>query len=116
MARTDAHGFFTLRVPPGPYVLRATRDGYISTYREAVYVRNDDRLSRSITLIRADEGDARLVLASTAQPDVLDEPAGTPDDAGRTLSEAAWRLRHLPRTALRDERPVAAAWQGSTGR
>src|SRR5436190_8279339 len=39
--RTDPAGHFTLPLPPGDYVLRATRDGYISTYREVVRVQPD---------------------------------------------------------------------------
>src|SRR5690606_20666732 len=53
MVRTDDTGRFSLRLPPGPYVLRATRDGYISTYRELIDVRREITISRSITLIRA---------------------------------------------------------------
>lgn len=118
LARTDERGRFSLRLPPGPYVLRATRDGYISTFREAVHVGSDSTLTRTITLIRADHADPALVLASTRQPAA---PAGSGDaetDAtAETVapSETAWRLRHLPRTALRD-RAAPAAWAPAASR
>ena len=32
MARSDESGQFVLALPPGEYILRATRDGYVSTY------------------------------------------------------------------------------------
>src|SRR6187455_1399059 len=35
-ARSDPAGRFSLALLPGEYILRATRDGYVSTYREAV--------------------------------------------------------------------------------
>lgn len=111
MVRTDDTGRFSLRLPPGPYVLRATRDGYISTYRELIDVRREITISRSITLIRADELEERPVLASTAQPAAVFDPLPASDEAGdgeASTSETAWRLRHLPRTALRDEAGTAA--------
>jgi hypothetical protein len=37
-ARTDAAGAFNLPLVPGEYVLRATRDGYVSPYKELVRV------------------------------------------------------------------------------
>src|SRR5690349_10201573 len=51
MAKTDIVGRFTLSLPPGQYVLRATREGYVSTYREAVRIQSDVALRRSITLV-----------------------------------------------------------------
>src|SRR6188474_559026 len=34
LAKSDDQGRFSLPLPPGEYVLRATRQGYISQYRE----------------------------------------------------------------------------------
>ena len=83
-ARSDAHGRFQLTVPPGDYVLRATRNGYVSKYRESVRVQSSISLERTITLFRQEEAIA----------------AARPDDHSHT--ELAWRLRHLPRSVLRD--------------
>src|SRR4026209_1501164 len=38
MAKSDATGRFNLALAPGDYVLRATREGYLSTYREPIRV------------------------------------------------------------------------------
>lgn len=114
IARTDETGLFRLDLPPGPYVLRATRDGYISTYREAVHVRADAPLSRTITLLRADDAAGDVILASMTQtPEASDQPAASAPEIPTTLSEMAWRLRHLPRTALRDE-GTTSSWRDET--
>ena len=84
-ARSDVSGRFTLTLPPGDYVLRASRDGYLSNYREPVRVVSTTLLERNITLTRQ---------------------AGTPTDVAagedHSHSETAWRLRHLTRSVLRD--------------
>lgn len=90
-ARSDADGRFHLALPPGDYVLRASRDGYVSTYREPVRVQNHTRLERTITLTR--QGDT----------------AAIPAAGQHAHSELAWLLRHLPRSVLRDEAGVAPA-------
>jgi hypothetical protein len=84
-ARSDAAGRFHLALPPGDYVLRASRDGYVSTYREPVRVQSHTRLERTITLTR--QGDAAV----------------TPAAGQHAHTELAWLLRHLPRSVLRDE-------------
>lgn len=84
-ARSDANGRFQMTVPAGDYILRATRSGYVSNYREPVRVQGAVQLERVITLVR--QGD---LLAASKQ---TDEHAHT---------ELAWRLRHLPRSVLRD--------------
>ena len=84
-ARSDAHGRFSMALPPGNYILRATRAGYVSTYREPVRVQNSVALERVITLFR--QGEAAMV------ENVADTHAHT---------DLAWRLRHLPRSVLRD--------------
>ena len=77
-ARSDARGRFQMTVPPGDYVLRATRNGYVSNYRESVRVQSASALERTITLVRQEQ-------TVTAK---------RPDDHSHT--ELAWRLRHLP--------------------
>ncbi len=92
-ARSDAYGRFLLALPAGDYVLRATRTGYVSTYREPVKVRRAISLERVITLTR--------------QTQAVAEAARVTDTHAHT--ELAWRLRHLPRSVLRDG-GADAAW------
>ena len=84
-ARSDVTGRFHLALPPGDYVLRASRDGFVSTYREPVRVQSHTRLERTITLTR--QGEAAV----------------TPAAGQHAHTELAWLLRHLPRSVLRDE-------------
>lgn len=83
-ARSDVRGRFELSLPPGDYVLRATRSGYVSTYREPVRVDSRTQLERNITL-------TRQIGAADA----------TLDDT-HSHTDLAWALRHLPRSILRD--------------
>jgi hypothetical protein len=96
-ARSDAAGRFVLSLPPGDYVLRASRDGYVSTYREPVRVDTSTRLERNITLMRQE---AALVDAA--------------DDA-HSHTDSAWRLRHLRRSVLRDGSTVVPGEPDRTG-
>jgi len=84
-ARSDQSGRFQMALPAGDYVLRATRAGYVSTYREPVRVQRAISLERVITLVR------QAVTVDAAK--ITDTHAHT---------ELAWQLRHLPRSVLRD--------------
>jgi hypothetical protein len=98
-ARTDASGRFAFPVPVGDYVLRVTREGYVSAYREAVTVAAHSPLRRTITLVRT-----RAAVDQTASRAAGAAPAESPAASeGASPGETAWRLRHLPRTVLRDE-------------
>ncbi len=110
IARSDRAGHFSLPLPSGTYILRASRDGYVSTYREAVRIQSAAVLVRNITLVRQGSHAATKVLLAGAalvpEPPVTGEE-GSGDDpsqagAGPSPSETVWRLRHLPPTALRD--------------
>jgi len=91
--RTDVAGRFALSLPPGDYVLKATRVGYVSNYREPLRVQSATFVERNITLTRQ-----------------LDSPLESAvDDHAHT--DLAWRLRHLPRTILRDA-PVGTGDRG----
>ncbi|MEO8482069.1 MAG: TonB-dependent receptor [Acidobacteriota bacterium] len=108
VARTDDRGRFALHLPPGNYVLRAVREGYISTYRETLRLVADDPQRRVITLARPEApSQPGLQLASVAgateAPVQAPPPAVTTPGGDSSHSETAWRLRHLPRTVLRDE-------------
>jgi len=88
-SRSDVRGRFQMAIPPGDYVLKATRTGYVSTYREPVRVDSTTRLERTITLTRQGESPVAIVADDHAHTDL------------------AWRLRHLPRSVLRDENESA---------
>ncbi len=102
-ATTDRAGQFSLSLVPGEYVLRATRDGYVSTYREVVSIPSSARLERNITMMRAAE--ARPVLVASVIGQAGMAPVLVVDPAAHAHSDTAWRLRHLPRSALRDTTP-----------
>ncbi|MEO6223271.1 MAG: TonB-dependent receptor [Vicinamibacterales bacterium] len=101
-SRTDAAGAFNLALVPGEYVLRATRDGYVSPYKELLRVGASQRLQRNITITKQPELPARKLLLAGMTPSLSDErtPAAAP--AASSQSVQAWYLRHLPRTILRD--------------
>jgi hypothetical protein len=93
--RTDSRGRFLLLLAPGEYILRAVRDGYLSTVREAVYVHPQRPVERELTLTRVV---AQPASATASQP--------APTDSGATdhaHTERAWRLRHMTRSVLRDD-------------
>ncbi len=106
MAKTDTFGQFQLNLVPGDYILRASRDGYVSPYREPVRIRAAAQIERNITITRQlGLPDRKLLLAGTgigaASADPLPvESVARP--AGKADSLQAWYLRHLPRTVLRD--------------
>lgn len=105
-ARTDVTGTFSLPLVPGDYVLRATRDGYVSPYREWVRIGASARLERNITITRQPGLPDRPVLlasaalASTSAAAEREREPSPPPAANTSLM--AWYLRHLPRTILRD--------------
>ena len=95
-ARSDMRGHFSLTLPPGDYVLRASRSGYISTYREPLRVKSSMVIERNITMTRQDDGPSTFIVDDT-----------------HSHTDLAWILRHMPRSVLRDG---AAALPGdSTG-
>jgi hypothetical protein len=99
---TDADGRFALALPTGQYVVRAAREGFISTFRELIHVQTNSTVERHIQLVRADEADG-LVSGAAAGDDTTNVEG---------YSETAWLLRHLPRTVLRDESPDTVAASG----
>ena len=95
MAKSDATGRFNLALAPGDYVLRATREGYLSTYREPIRVQTSALIERNITLVR-------LGVTALTLPPALSDLLIPDKDADGNHTEAAWRLRHLTRSVLRD--------------
>ena len=105
IARSDSRGRFALTLPVGEYLLRATREGYLSTYREPIRVEPNRHLQRRIRLTRGVES---LSAAAAVQPEPAADPAVPAPEEMHGHGEMAWRLRHLKRTVLRDEAPSGA--------
>jgi len=88
--RSDSRGRFLLLLAPGEYILRAVREGYLSTVREPIRVHTRP-IERDITLTR--------VPPDAEQPGSV---TGEPPEPDHAHSELAWRLRHMTRSVLRD--------------
>lgn len=105
-AKTDFNGHFRLALVPGDYILRASRDGYVSPYRESVRIRAASEIERNITITKQPViADRRVMVAGISprvgDPDLIPvEPIARP--AAAADNKQAWYLRHLPRTVLRD--------------
>lgn len=117
-AVSDRGGRFELRtLSPGPYLVRAHLTGFVASHGQMVDVRPSSRTSSSIALRHATLTPAATV--APASPPILEAGVGAPGpSAGATAaapadsapaapadddhSELAWRLRHLPRSVLRD--------------
>ena len=102
-ALSDENGRFSIAVPPGEYMLRASRQGYVSSFRQLVRVRSSLPLERNITLMRltAVELTRPTAIATTQVP----APGGSDE---HPHNEMAWRLRHTTRNVLRDTSPSNA--------
>jgi hypothetical protein len=120
---TDAQGRFAVRgIPAGTYLMRVQGRGFAASRREFVQVmpargtRHDVQLRRVTTAAAgAAPAEARVIAAgvvSTSQVTAGSEPrplaptTATPpesvEDDGHDHSAAAWRLRHLKRSVLRE--------------
>ncbi|HEY8549893.1 MAG TPA: TonB-dependent receptor [Vicinamibacterales bacterium] len=117
---TDAAGRFTIRgVPAGTYLLRVQSRGYAASRREFVQVvpargtRYDVRLRRTETPAAA-AAPPRVLAASVGMtqaaagaPPRSRDPEPVPledavEDVAHDHSPAAWRLRHVKRSVLRE--------------
>ncbi|HEU5076136.1 MAG TPA: TonB-dependent receptor, partial [Polyangiaceae bacterium] len=102
-AVTDSGGQFTLQsLTPGPYLVRAHRDGYVGVRHTIVTVRSSARTLSTFTMRRDGKADEPRVMAAGAAE--VNLPA---DQKGRDESETAWRLRRLKRSILKDESTLA---------
>ena len=91
-AVTDRAGQYQMtELPPGPYVVRAHREGFAAVRSSLVNVRAASRTSSSFTLRRA-------VLAAGVGLVDGESVSGAKDE-----SEVAWRLRRIKRSVLKDE-------------
>jgi outer membrane receptor protein involved in Fe transport len=95
-AVSDRAGQFTLRsLTPGPYLVRAHLDGYVSARQTIVTVRPAARAVSTFMLRR--EGDTRVLAAGAAEIGAAPDSISTRDEG-----ETAWRLRRLKRSILKD--------------
>ena len=140
VAVTDKHGVFTLELPPGQYVLRAHLAGFVPSRRQFVDARVTSPTRYAITLQRAASANAassaaptppaprtpppppRVLAAGLApivtgfdplslDPFVIPDATKGPDDHGET----AWRIRHLPRSVLKDTTDRASSAPSTSG-
>jgi hypothetical protein len=109
-AVSDQLGQFSLRqLPPGPYLVRAHREGFLTVRGTIVEVRPSSRTPSSLTMHR--EGAAsgtRLAEASVVGTAVAAAPVEEGETEERSETGLAWRLRHLKRSILRDTDTMTA--------
>lgn len=112
---TDAQGRFTLdRLPTGEYVLAAHRQGFVAAQRQFVRVgagplpayrlqlRRMDSVAATSGTIDGTTLASRPIIAAGFDLPQIDLPDGKADKDGHPHTEAAWRIRHLPRSILKD--------------
>jgi hypothetical protein len=102
-AVSDTLGQFSLgQLPPGPYLLRAHRQGYLTVRGSIIQVRPAARTPSSFTMRREGEPSVPRVREAGVGT-ISDAPVPTVELAGeRSESGLAWRLRRLKRSVLRD--------------
>jgi hypothetical protein len=116
---TDRRGSFSLALPSGDYQVHASQAGYVSPAGQPVRLSTVAPIDRRITLRRA-LASTTATSASLPSTTTTSPPAAAPEDSADSHTEIAWRLRHLPRTVLRDVRralwaePPAAAFPRAT--
>ncbi len=105
-AVSDKSGQFILRqLPPGPYLVRAHLQGFLTPRSTIVNVRPAVRTASSFTLRREGTAEAPRVADASVGATQIDAPP--PATRGRDESEMAWKLRHLKRSVLKDTSTMA---------
>jgi hypothetical protein len=119
---TDSQGRFSLdRLPNGEYILAAHRQGFAAARRQVVRVGAGPlpayRLQlRRIDAVAATSGslappappasdttlNSRPIIAAGFDLPQMDGPDAKGDKDAHPHNEAAWRIRHLPRSILKD--------------
>jgi hypothetical protein len=113
MTVTDVAGRFSLqRLPEGDYTLRAHLAGFAASRRENVRVGAGDALLYRLQLHRletpvattgtAEPVTARPILAAGFGLPSIEMPDTDASDKDHSHTVTAWRLRHLPRSILKD--------------
>jgi hypothetical protein len=112
-ALSDRAGQFSLQaLMPGPYLVRANRDGYLPGRSTIVNVRPSTReVSRFMLRREGDAAEPAVALAGVGATEIV--PAEKSGD-GRDESETAWRLRHLKRSILKEATELAAVQEQNT--
>ncbi|MCC7035590.1 MAG: TonB-dependent receptor [Acidobacteria bacterium] len=114
-AVSDRLGQFSLRqLPPGPYLLRAHRQGYLSVRGTIVEVRPAGRTPSSFTLRREGEPSSPRVAEAGMEATAIGAAPAEPTDE-RSESDLAWRLRRLKRSILRDTTAMAGGLPADDG-
>lgn len=103
-AVSDKLGQFSLRqLPPGAYLVRAHREGYLTVRGTIVEVRPSGQTSSSFTLRREGEPSVpRVTEAAVGTTAIGAQPVPTDLVGERSETGLAWRLRRLKRSILRD--------------
>jgi hypothetical protein len=110
MVMTDLRGRFRIQaLPPGEYVLRINRAGFLSTRRDGVRIGLAGATAEvdRIQLRRVDDSPlaARPVLTAGVALPAPDAPTADPPDSH---TETAWRLRHIKRSVLKEDGAVVS--------
>ena len=108
-AVSDKAGQFTLRqLPPGPYLLRAHLQGFLTARSTMVDVRPAGRSASAFTLRREGTASAPRVTDAAVGTTAIGAPPTVVVKAGdRDESDFAWRLRHLKRGVLKEAEMMA---------
>ena len=139
-ASTDRDGRYTLReLPYGPYILSVHSRGYFKSRGRTVQLTASKVSIPEIQLARAGKAPVMMpaTVASTSAPQVTQlagfgleasqpersvetaaaappSPSDLQEEEPAEQSETAWRLRHLPRSILKDA-AAEAVWAGTEG-
>ena len=111
-AVTDRAGRFAFRtLPPGPYLVRAHLKGYIPPRARIIYVNSAARTTSEIALAQRGGPDEppQVLAAGVSAPGEMAPAAAEADDHDH--GEAAWRLRHLKRSVLKEVETAIVAVQ-----